>query len=221
VVQVFYGFGGALGKQFGAALLKNYNCQGQLSGTGTDSSGIRFHIGLWSPKEKEEILNYKELRNQVVIVCEETMSGRVKDCELFIFTNNSMLEGCFYQGNSKSACLYALVLELWVFEMTCGITIHNIHISKHWMIAQGTDGCLRGSMMEGVMLDQDMLLSIDLARTAVECHSPLLTWVCAWTDQPKLEPLTLEGWFDEGHGIRGEYLDKHKVWIPTQSQAQE
>ena len=40
---------------------------------------------------------------------------------------------------------------------------------------------------------------------------PLVDWVRAWTDLPKLEPLTPEGWFEEGHGIRGGYLDKRKM----------
>jgi hypothetical protein len=30
-----------------------------------------------------------------------------------------------------------------------------------------------------------------------------------------LEPLTPEGWFEEGHGIRGGSRDKHRIWMPT------
>jgi hypothetical protein len=55
--------------------------------------------------------------------------------------------------------------------------VHIIHISGRQMIAQGTDGCLRGLMMEGVMGGQDMLTFIDLGRTAIEHHPPLLTWL--------------------------------------------
>jgi hypothetical protein len=98
--------------------------------------------------------------------------------------------------------------------MTYGMTIHVIHISGRRMIAQGTDGCSRGSLMEGVRSGQDMLTFVNLSRTAVERHPPLLSWVRSWTDLPKLEPLTPEGWFEEGHGIRGGQLDRHKVWMP-------
>jgi hypothetical protein len=80
--------------------------------------GIRFRIGLWSAKEEEKSSNYKELKNLVDTVCEEAMTRRVKDYELFIFTNSSTAEGCFYQGNSKSACHHALVLDLRTLEMT-------------------------------------------------------------------------------------------------------
>ncbi len=61
------------------------------------------------------------------------------------------------------------------------------------------------------MAGQDMLSFIDLAQTAVERHPPVLEWVRAWTEQPKLEPLSPEGWFDEGHGFVGGTLDKNKV----------
>ncbi len=65
VVQVFYGFGDASGKQFGATLSKNYNCQGCLSRASAGSNEVRFCIGLWSSAEEEESSNYKELRNLV------------------------------------------------------------------------------------------------------------------------------------------------------------
>jgi hypothetical protein len=143
------------------------------------------------------------------------MAGCLKDCKLFVFTDNSMAEGCLYRGSSKSVHFYALVLELRTLRMIYGMTIHVIHIAGSRMIVQGTDGCSQGSLMEGVMAGQDMLLFIDLARTAVKRHPPILEWVRSWTDQPKLEPLSLKGWFEEGHGFEGGTLDKNKVWIPT------
>jgi hypothetical protein len=59
-----------------------------------------------------------------------------------------------------------------------------------------------------------MLLFVDLGCMAIERHPPLLDWVCLWMDQPKLEALTLEGWYEEGHGITGGALGDYKVWIP-------
>jgi hypothetical protein len=93
------------------------------------------------------------------------------------------------------------------------MTIHVIHLSDNRMIAQGTDGCSRGSLMEGVMMGLDMLLFLDLSRTAIDHHPPLLEWVGSWTEKPSLEALTPEGWFKEGHGITGGVLDGHKVWM--------
>jgi len=101
--------------------------------------------------------------------------------------------------------------------MEFGMTIHVIHISGKRMIAQGTDGCSRGSLMEGVMAGEDMLTFVDLARSAMERSPRLLRWLRSWTSQPLLEPLTPEGWFEEGHGITGGVFDRHNVWMPTHS----
>ena len=101
------------------------------------------------------------------------------------------------------------MLDLHTLEMEFGMTIHVIHISGKRMIAQGTDRCLRGSLMEGVMAGEDMLKFVNLSRSAVKCSSGLLRWVHFWTSRPHLQPLTPEGWFKEGHGITGGTLDRH------------
>jgi hypothetical protein len=188
--------------------------QGWLSKTRKDKRGIRFRIGLWSAAEEAESSNYKELKNLVDTVSEEAKAGQLQDCKLFMFTDNSMAESCFYQGSSKLHPLHALVLVLQTLEMTYGMTIHIIHVSGNQMIAHGTDGCSRGSLMEGVMTGEDMLTFVDLVLNAVERHPPILDWVRTWTDCPDLVTLTPEGWYEKGHGITGGVLDKHKVWIP-------
>ncbi len=45
IAQVFYGFGDASGKQFGATLSENYNCCGRLSKTAMGSGSIQFWVG--------------------------------------------------------------------------------------------------------------------------------------------------------------------------------
>ena len=102
-----------------------------------------------------------------------------------------------------------------MLEMDYGMVIHLIHVSGKRMIAQGTDGCSRGFLMEGVMAGENMLSFVELGRSAIERHPFLLDWIRSWTDKPNLEPLTPEGWFEEGHGITGGAPDRHGVWIPT------
>ena len=207
VVHVYYGFGDASGKQFGATISANYNCRGCLSKPSKTKHGIRFRVGLWSAKEEDESSNYKELCNLVETVAGEARAGRLRDCEFFLFTDNSTAESCYYRGNSKSKRLHSLVLDLRSLEMKFGMTIHVIHISGKRMIAQGMDGCSRGSLMEGVMAGEDMLTFVRSSR--------LLRWLRSWTSRPLLEPLTPEGWFEEGHGITGGVVDRHNVWMPT------
>jgi hypothetical protein len=160
-------------------------------------------------------LNFKELKNLVDTVKEEAEAGRLKNCKFFLFTDNSTAESCFYRGTLKSRQLHGLLLRLWSLEMTYGMTIQFIHVSGKRMITQDTDGCSRGSLMEGVMSGLDMLLFVDLSCTAIDRHPPLLEWVRSWTEKPSLEALTPERWFEEGHGITGGVLDGHKVWMPV------
>ena len=98
----------------------------------------------------------------------EARAGRLRNCEFFLFTDNTTAEGCFSRGTSKSKLLHSLVLSLQVLELEYGMTLHVIHISGKRMIAQGTDGCSRGSLMEGVMAGEDMLSFVDLGQSAVE-----------------------------------------------------
>ena len=51
---------------------------------------------------------------------EEAKADQLRDCKLFIFTDNSTAEGCFYRGNSKSVHLHVLALELRTLEMKYG-----------------------------------------------------------------------------------------------------
>jgi hypothetical protein len=180
-----------------------------------DHNGVRFRIGLWSSKEEEESSNYKELINLVNTVSSEARAGRLNNCEFFLFTDNSTAESCFYKGTSKSKLLHSLVLSLRMLEMEYGMSIYIVHISGTRMIAQGTDGCSRGSLMEGVMTGTDMLAFVDLSRSAIDRHPPLLDWVRGWTSRATLTPLSPEGWFDEGHGIVGGSMDHNGVWMPT------
>ena len=101
MVQVYYGFGDAPEKQFGATISHDYNCKARLSNELEHCCGVRFCIGLWSASEEEESSNYKELSNLVQTITTETTAGRLRDCEFFLFTDNSTAEGCFYKGTSK------------------------------------------------------------------------------------------------------------------------
>lgn len=149
VVQVFYGFGDASGDQFGSTTSANYNCRAKFSETLKSESGLRYRLGIWSALEKKESSNYKELNNLVESTEHEVESGRLRNCEFFLFTDNSTAESCYYRGSSSSKLLHALVLRLRMLEMKYGLLIHVIHVSGKRMIAQGTDGCSRGSLLEG------------------------------------------------------------------------
>ena len=200
VYRAYYGFVDASSGGFGASVER--------------PDGTHARNGLWGRDAEDASSNYRELRNLVETVEEEAAQGHVRNCELWIFTDNSTAESCFHKGSSSSKLLHELVLRLRKVEMDSGMTLYVVHCAGSRMIAQGTDALSRGSLLEGVMAGRDMLGFVDLARSAVERHPPLLEFVRDVTGRPKLEALEPKDWFRRGHGIIGGYRDRHGVWIP-------
>ena len=200
VFTAVYGFGDASGKGF--------------CGTLGYHDFMKYRIGVWGSDVDSESSNFKELLNLVETTEEEAAAGRLCNSEFYLFTDNSTAENSFYRGSSKSRLLHELVLRLRRLEVDYNLIIHVIHVAGTRMIAQGTDGGSRGSLLEGVMTGKPMLNFVELSRTGVERHPALLDWVRAWTNRPELLPLTPEQWFVEGHGICGGKTNEDGIWIP-------
>ena len=144
---------------------------------------------------------------------EEAREGRLHGTELWLFTDNSTAESCFFRGSSKSKLLHELVVRLKKVEMETGMTLRVVHVAGTRMMSQGTDGLSRGVFLEGVMAGKDMLDFVDLAKGALDRHPPLLKFIQSWAGK-RILPLTPEEGFVEGHGITGGSKDKHGMWIP-------
>jgi hypothetical protein len=212
-VHVFYGFGDASGMGRGSTF-QGYKTIQHSSGILGPLGEVTFRVGVWGPDEESESSNYRELTNLVEDTEAEAIAGRLKETELFLFTDNSTAESAFYKGSSSSKKLHSLVLRLHKLALEFQVQIHMVHISGKRMIAQGTDGCSRGVLLEGVMAGRDMLSFIDLDKSAITRYPPLLDWIRSWTMDSTLNPLTPEEWFVEGHGIVGGAPDSHGVWMP-------
>jgi hypothetical protein len=183
----------------------------QASGPSTD---VIYRVGVWGADVESESSNYRELANLVEDTEAEAEAGRLPESELFLFTDNSTAESAFYKGSSSSKKLHSLVLRLQKLAMDYSIILHVIHVAGTRMISQGTDGCSRGVLMEGVMAGRSMLSFVDLDKSAVTRCSSLLPWIRSWCGHQSIQPLTVEEWYVEGHGITGGHSDKHGVWIP-------
>lgn len=200
IVTAYYGFGDASSGGFGASIER--------------PGGIHGRYGIWGRDEDNSSSNFRELLNLVETVEEEAAMGHLRDCELWLFTDNSTAESCFAKGSSSSKLLHELVLRLRKAEMAAGFTLHLVHVAGTRMIAQGTDGLSRGVLLEGVLAGKDMLSFVDLAKTALERSPQLLEYVRSWTERPKLKALSPEEWFTRGHGMIGGNKDSHGIWIP-------
>ncbi len=201
-ITVYYGFGDASSGGFGSTVER--------------PDGLHGRFGIWESDNEERSSNYRELCNLVETVEEEAKGGHLKDGELWIFTDNSTAENCFFKGGSTSKTLHELVMRLRKAEMSFGFTLHLVHVAGTRMIAQGTDGLSRGSFLEGVARGEHMLSFVDLAFNALERHPQLLMFVRSWVEPVlgKVKTLTVEEWFQEGHGIIGGEKDYNGMWIP-------
>jgi hypothetical protein len=166
---------------------------------------------------ESESSNYRELRNLLEAVEEEDKVGYLADSEIWLFTDNSMTESCFYKGGLSSKTLHKLVLRLKRAELEAEFALFVVHVAGTRMIAQGTGGLSRGIILKGVMSGENMLHFIPLAQSARERQPILVSFLQECVGQAlqhKVKVLQVEEWFQEGHGIISGYKDSHGVWIP-------
>ncbi len=114
--------------------------------------GLHGHFGLWGRDEEGQSSNYRELRNLVETVKEEALAGYLTNRELWIFTDNSTAESCFFKGGLSLKLLHELVLRLRKLEMSVGCVLHMVHVAGTRMIEQGTDGLSLGTFLEGLVV---------------------------------------------------------------------
>ena len=133
--EVFYGFFDASGTGLGSMF------------QGKDETVISIRIGTWSCTISEErSSNWKEFGNVVKAIRSEAKKGRLTDSLVFIFTDNSTLEGVVAKGNSPSEYLFELVLDLRRCQVEYRFGLYAILVSGKRMIQQGTDGVSRGDL---------------------------------------------------------------------------
>lgn len=196
-VTVTYGFGDASGKGFGSMIL-------------LEDGSIFWQNGAWTTMIEEATSNYREFKNLVIALQRAAKYGHLKECEVFMFTDNSTAERAYFRGTSSSEHLFELILELRKLEKECGGTFYLIHIAGTRMIAQGTDGLSRGDQNAGSMLGRDMLDFVPLHKSALERNSKLKGWLqeCSSIPECHTEFLSADRWF-ERHEPGGVY-----IWTP-------
>jgi hypothetical protein len=95
VFHVFYGFGDASGKGRGSTF-QGFKTVHHPSKEFGPETPVHYRVGVWGPDEESESSNYRELTNLVEDTEAEAASGRLREAELFLFTDNSTAESAFY-----------------------------------------------------------------------------------------------------------------------------
>jgi len=121
---------------------------------------LLFRHSLWGWDADSASSNFKELCNLVDSIEDGVHCGELANSELFIFTDNTTAEGCYYHGNSDSWHLFGQILHLRQLEMHASLCLHVIHVAGTQMIHQGTDGLSRGILTDGVFAADPMKLHI-------------------------------------------------------------
>eukprot|EP00980_Cylindrotheca_fusiformis_P026387 scaffold16048_cov85-Cylindrotheca_fusiformis.AAC.1 len=172
--------------------------------------------GHWCSSVAEQSSNYRELANLVETLEIHVRTGKMREAEVFVFTDNSTAEGVYYKGNSTSQKLFMLVVRLRRLEMIGELTLHVVHVAGTRMIASGADGGSRGDLNQGAMAGVPILTYVPLHLSAVERSDSVEEWIRSWWGDTlgELKTLKPEGWFDEAQRSEGPFL-----WIPPPAAA--
>jgi hypothetical protein len=123
---------------------------------------LLFRHSLWGQDADSASSNFKELCNLVDSIEDGVRCGELANSKLFIFTDNTTAEGCYYRGNLDNRRLFGQILRLRQLEMHASLRLHEIHVAGTRMIHQGTDGLSRGILTDGVFAADPMKLHIPL-----------------------------------------------------------
>ena len=187
--EVVYGFGDASATGFAS--------------TWSEEEGTSFVYGQWCSEVVEKSSNFRELTNLVKTIKKRVKEGKLGNCELFVFTDNTTAEAAFWNGNSTSEALLDAIVELRKLEMDAGMIVHLVHVSGKRMIHQGTDGLSRADTQTGCMVGKSMLDYVPLHKRPDERQESLVPWVKKWWAPKKCGELQVhydaEDWYTTCH----------------------
>jgi hypothetical protein len=166
---------------------------------------------VWGKDDDTQSSNFKEFENVVQTIEEESRNGMLMGASLYLFTDNSTVEGALFKGNTPSRKLFNLVVRFRKVQMAYNAEIIVSHVAGTRMIAQGTDGVSRGLLTDGVNAGLEMLSFVPLHLSATERIPSLYSWVCSWLGQ-EAELITPNQWFNRGHSHDGGCYDEKGFW---------
>ena len=138
---------------------------------------LLFRYGQWSSAISEVSSNYRELSNLVEATEVHVGNGKLRDCEVFLLTDNLVAENAFYKGSSSSEKLFNLILRLRKLELEGDIILHMVHVSRKRMIASGVDALSRGVTAKGVMKGNSLLTYFPFHLGADQRIKSLIPWI--------------------------------------------
>ena len=184
-VYVAYGAGDASGEGFGS----------RVAPLGMPPLLRR---GFWCTEDSEESSNWRELRNLVDAIREESVRGRLVGREVWLATDNTTAATAFYKGSSSSSALHDMVTELRLLTLRGNFILHLFHIAGTRMIEIGVDGLSRGELQLGALEGGAPDSAIPLHLTALQRSPSLRNWLASWMSED-FRVAQPADWFHEAH----------------------
>ena len=189
---VGYGMGDTSENRFGVAFYIN--------------DALLFRYGQWTSAISRASSNCKELKNLLEAMETHVRNGNLRDCEVFLLTDNLVAGYAFYKDISSSETLFKLILRLIHSELESDIILHMIHVSGKRMIASGVDALSRENTTMGIIRVNSLLFYFSFHLGADQRSSELVPWINSfWTGEEWLVHLSPDGWFDNVFA-EGNYL---------------
>ena len=113
--------------------------------------GVSYEAGAWNVEWRNKSSNAREAENLTDRIERLVLEKALEHHEIFVFTDNSVFEGCYYKGHSISEELSDRVFHLHKAERDGGFILRVLHISGKRMKASGVDGLSRGDLTEGMI----------------------------------------------------------------------
>ena len=192
------------------------SAEGLGSATFNPAQGLVGREGLWEESFAARGSNLREAQCQVNQLLMEVEAGLHDGCEVWAFSDNAIWSAVFCKGSSSARHLFDLVLQLKIACYEHEVYLHTCHISGDRMIATGMDAWSRGDTSSGISLGFDLRDFLPLDKSAFDWpNQDLETWCKRWMGSEYSPPLSVEGWYREGHrpGVH--------VWAPPPAAALE
>ena len=107
-------------------------------------------------------------------------NGKLRDCEVFLLTDNLVVENAFYKGTLSSETLFDLILRLRTLELEGDIILHMIYVSGKRIIASGVDALSRGDTTVGIMRGNYLMSYFPFHLGADQWSAKLVPWINSW-----------------------------------------
>jgi len=91
-------------------------------------SKLHFRYRQWISTAKEESSNCRELCNLVDTIESLYSEGKLRDCEMFFFTDNIVTDYVYYKGSLSCKVLFDLMLRLRMVQQKGRLLLHVVHM---------------------------------------------------------------------------------------------